>query len=130
LLAVEMPMITIRKLVSVIRMALSFGSRTEKRITPSLATKLPTMITSPSTSSAFANTEPTSDVCATTVSPADSAKSTTKNSGRFPSVDWRVPVTAGPKRPPTCSVANDTSQASPARATVARTNARTGVASA
>ena len=63
------------------------------------------------------------DVCATTISPAESAKTTMKNSGRFPSVDCSTPVTAGPKRSPTCSVAKETTQASPASATVATPNA-------
>ena len=85
--------------------------------------KEPATIASPSTSRAFASTEPTSEVCATTTSPAESAKSTTKNSGRLPSVDCKTPVTAGPKRSPTCSVANDTVQARPASATAAITKA-------
>ncbi len=53
-----------------------------------------------------------------------------KNSGRFPSVDCSTPVIAGPKRSPTCSVANETIQASPASATVAIAKVRSGVASA
>ena len=61
----------------------------------------PTTITSPSTSSALAKIEPMIEVCATTTSPAASAKSTMKNSGRLPSVDCSTPVTAGPKRSPT-----------------------------
>ena len=69
------------------------------------------MITSPSTSSALTRIEPRIAVCATTSSPALSAKITTKNSGRLPSVACRSPVDAGPKRCPTCSVANDTIQA-------------------
>ena len=116
-----MPRITIRKLASSISVALSLGRRAWKRITPSTLLLHPAMITSPSTSSAFAKIEPMIEVCATTISPADSANMTMKNSGRFPSVDWRTPVTAGPKRSPTCSVAKETIQASPARATVAST---------
>jgi len=45
-----------------------------------------------------------------------------KNSGRLPSVDCRKPVTAGPKRSPTCSVAKETTHARPASAIVERTN--------
>ena len=52
----------------------------------------PATIARPSTSSAFANSEPRIDVCATTTSPAESAKRTTKSSGRFPSVDCSTPV--------------------------------------
>src|SRR5205807_1999629 len=86
-----------------------------------------TTITRPRTSSALANTEPMSDVCATTVSPADSAKITMKNSGRLPSDDCRKPVRAGPKRCPTSSVANETSQARPASASPATTNGNTNL---
>ena len=111
-------------------MAVSFGSRVRKRITPSCAPDAPVTMTSPSTSSALANSEPMIDVCATTTCPADSAKTTMKNSGRLPSVDCMKPVTAGPKRSPTCSVANDTIEASAARAIAARPNAATGGASA
>jgi hypothetical protein len=53
-----------------------------------------------------------------------------KNSGRFPSVDWRTPVTAGPKREPTASVANETIHARPASATVAIANVSSGSAPA
>ena len=87
--------------------------------------RAPTTITAPRTSSALANSEPTTDVCATTTWPADSAKSTMKNSGRLPSVDCSTPVTAGPKRAPTCSVANDTTDASAASAIAATTKAST-----
>ncbi len=125
-----MPRITIRKLASSISTALSFGRRTWKRITPSALSRQPANTTSPSTSSAFAKIEPMIDVCATTTSPAERAKTTMKNSGRFPSVDCSTPVTAGPNRSPTCSVANDTSHASPARATVATPNASSEGASA
>ena len=85
-------------------------------------------ITSPSTSRALAKIEPINEVCATTTSPDPSAKRTMKNSGRFPSVDCRNPVTAGPNRSPTCSVASATTQASPASAAVAAAKARTAVA--
>ena len=51
-----------------------------------------------------------------------SAKITTKNSGRLPSVACSSPVTAGRARRPTCSVANDTIHARrPARAWRRRT---------
>ncbi len=99
--------------------AVSLGSRRPKRITLSLLRNEPATSASPSTSKAFASTEPISEACATSVSPAERAKRTTKNSGRFPSVDCSTPVTAGPKRSPTCSVANDTVQASPASASAA-----------
>ena len=77
--------------------AVSFGSRDWKRMTPSSAWRAPATIASPSTSSAFANSEPRIDVWATTISPAASEKRTMKSSGRLPSVDWSTPVTAGPK---------------------------------
>ena len=80
------------------------------------------MIEMPSTNSAFAKIEPMIEVWATTISPAESAKTTMKNSGRFPSVDCSTPVAAGPKRSPTCSVENETIQARPARAIVEMTN--------
>ena len=48
-----------------------------------------------------------------------SAKMTTNSSGRLPSVDCSIPVTPGPKRSPSCSVANDTTHARPASASVA-----------
>jgi hypothetical protein len=108
----------------------SFGSRALKRITPSFDSRAPTTITKPSTSSALAKIEPRIENCATTTSPADSAKITTKNSGRLPSVDWRTPVTAGPKCSPTASVVNETTQASPASAMPATTNASTSGAPA
>ena len=53
-----MPRITIRKLASSISVALSLGRRAWKRITPSALLLHPAMITSPSTSSAFAKIEP------------------------------------------------------------------------
>ena len=107
------------------RVAVSIGSRVLKRIVRPSAERAPTTMTSPSTSSALANSDPMIEVCATTVSPADSAKITMKNSGRLPRVDCRTPVTAGPKRSPTCSVAKETSQASPASAAAATTNGPT-----
>ena len=75
---------------------MSCGSRRRKRMIPSR--RAPTMITRPMTSRALANSEPTTEVCATTTWPSASAKRTMKNSGRLPSVDCRTPVTAGPKR--------------------------------
>ena len=54
-----------------------------------------------------------------------SANTTMKSSGRLPSVDCRTPVTAGPNRSPTCSVANETIEASAASATARHTNAST-----
>ena len=92
----ESPISTIRKLASSIRIALSFGRRVWKRITPSGLAWQPATITIPSTSSALAKIEPRIEVFATTSSPAESAKMTMKNSGRLPSVDCSTPVTAGP----------------------------------
>ena len=94
--AADSPISTIRKLVSSIRTALSFGRRVWKRITPSVLAWQPATITIPSTSSALAKIEPRIEVFATTSSPAESANRTMKNSGRFPSVDCSTPVTAGP----------------------------------
>ena len=96
--------------------AVSLGSRRRKRIGSSPAAREPATIASPRTSSALAKSEPRIDVWATTTSPAERAKRTMKSSGRLPSVDWRTPVTAGPKRTPTDSVATPINQASPARA--------------
>jgi hypothetical protein len=67
----------------------------------------------------LARIEPTIAVWATTSSPFLRAKITTNSSGRLPSVDCIIPVTPGPKRSPSCSVANDTTHASPASASVA-----------
>ena len=92
---------------------MSFGSRFWKRITPSSAELAPTAIASPSTSSAFANSEPRIENCATTSSPALSEKITMKNSGRLPSVDCSTPVTAGPNFAPTDSVAIPIAHATP-----------------
>ena len=105
--------------------AVSLGSRGLNRMTWSSERSDPTTITSPSTSSALTRIEPRIAVSATTCSPALSANTTTKNSGRLPSVDCISPVAAAPKRSPTCSVANDTIQATPASATPATTNATT-----
>ena len=99
--------------------AVSRGRRLEKRMIPSCERRAPTTITSPSTSSALARIEPTIAVWATTSSPFCSAKITTNSSGRLPSVDCIIPVTPGPKRSPSCSVANETTHASPASASVA-----------
>ena len=122
-----MPMSTITKLARISRVAVSFGRRGLKRIRFSRDCRAPATITRPSTSRPFANRLPRIEVCATTVSPARSAKTTMKNSGRLPSVDWSTPVTAGPNRSPTCSVEKPTSQASPARASVAATKAASAV---
>jgi len=123
----ESPMITMMKTASSSSVVVSCGSRGLKRMSPPPA-RAPTTSTIPSTSSAFANTDPISDVLATTTSPADRAKMTMKNSGRFPSDDCRKPVIAGPKRAPTCSVANDTIHASPASARPDTTNVTVGEA--
>ena len=121
-------MITITKSETSSRVAVSCGSRCRKRMQLSSAVIVPATITSPSTSRALAKIEPISEVCATTSSPLLSAKSTMKNSGRLPRVDCMKPVTAGPKRMPTCSVARATTQASPASATVAAAKAGTAPA--
>ena len=71
--------------------AVSFGSRGLKRITPSGARRAPAMMTSPRTSSALTRIEPRIAVCGDgALAPACSAKMTTKNSGRLPSVDCRA----------------------------------------
>ena len=105
--------------------AVSFGSPVLKRMIPSRSRRAPAMITNPRTSSALTRIEPRIAVSATIFWPAFRAKMTTKNSGRLPRVDCRNPVIAGPKRSPTCSVANETIHASPASATVATANAST-----
>ena len=124
------PTSTMMKLVTSSSVAVSLGSRARKRIVPSGALRAPKTMTRPSTSSALAKIEPTIDVCATTTSPARRAKMTTKSSGRLPSVDCSRPVAAAPKRSPTCSVASETTWASPARATVATAKASSGAQSA
>ena len=106
---------------------MSFGRRREKRISPSSERLAPTTITSPRTSSALAKIDPTSAVWATTSSPFWRAKTTTNSSGRLPSVDCSTPVTPGPKRSPSCSVAKEISHARPARATVAIAKRGTGL---
>ena len=88
------------------------------------------MIASPRTRSAFARSEPRIEVCATTISPARSAKITMNSSGRFPSVDWSTPVVAGPKRAATTSVPTPTVHASSASAMIPTTNWSTAFASA
>ncbi len=92
---------------------MSLGSPRPKRMTPLGARRAPTARVRPSTSRALANSEPRIEVCATTISPAERANSTTKSSGRLPSVDWSTPVIAGPKRSPTASVVNEMTHASP-----------------
>ena len=104
------------KTVTSSSVAVSCGSRVRKRMTAVRGARAPTTITAPSTSSALANSEPMIDVWATTTSPARSAKSTTNSSGRLPSVDCSTPVTPGPNRSPTCSVAKLTTCARPASA--------------
>src|SRR5215217_2393610 len=99
-------------------------------MTPSPELCAPATMARPRTSSALASREPTIEVFATTTSPADKAKSTMNSSGRLPSVDWRTPVIAGPKRSPTASVAIEITHASPARARAATRNVTTGSASA
>ena len=113
------------KLVISSNVAVSRGSLASKCIVPVLSARAPAMITSPSTNSALTRIEPRIAVSATIRSPAISANSTTKNSGKLPSVACIRPVTAGPRRWPTCSVANDTIHAPPARATPATMNATT-----
>src|SRR5262245_39589347 len=110
--------------------AVSCGSRGRNLITFSGAAREPAMITRPRTSSPLANSEPRIDVRATTSSPADRANSTMKSSGRLPSVDCSAPVTAGPNRSPTDSVAIEIAHARPPSAIAATTNTSTGSAPA
>jgi hypothetical protein len=107
----------------------SFGSRAPNVIVPSGCFVEPATIASPSTRRAFAKREPRIENWATTSSPAESAKSTMKSSGRFPSVDCSAPVTAGPYRAPTDSVAMPIVQATPPSAAPVTTNVTTGSAS-
>ena len=107
-----------------------FGSRFRKFIASVSAARAPATIVSPSTSSALAKSEPRIEVWATTVWPAESAKRTTKSSGRLPSVDWSTPVAAGPNLLPTASVAIAISQASPPSAAPAITKTAVGARSA
>ena len=123
--SIASPTTTMTKSVTNPSVAASCGSRVLKRIRSSSEASTPVTITRPCTSRALARIDPTSEVCATTSSPAPNAKSTTKSSGRFPSVACRYPVTAGPKRSPTCSVATATTQASAANASVAAAKAAT-----
>ena len=62
-------MITITKMETNSRVAVSCGSRRPKRMQPSFAWTDPATITSPSTSSALAKIEPIREVWATTTSP-------------------------------------------------------------
>src|SRR6476620_1360646 len=110
--------------------AVSFGSRLRNRIVPSPETTEPATITRPSTSRAFANSDPRNEVWATTTSPAPSAQRTPKSSGRFPSVVCRTPVRAGPNLVPTASVAIPITHARPASAAAATRKTATGDASA
>ncbi len=105
---------------------MSFGSRFWNRITPPSDELAPTAIASPSTSSAFANSEPRIENCATTSSPALSEKITMKSSGRLPSVDCSTPVTAGPNLAPTDSVAIPIAHATPPSAAPESTKTATG----
>ena len=108
---------------------MSFGSRAWNVIVPSREAVEPATMVSPSTSNAFAKSEPRIENCATTISPAESENSTMNNSGRFPSVDCRTPVTAGPNRAPTDSVAMPIAHATPPSETPVTTNTATGDAS-
>ena len=109
--------------------AVSFGRRAPKVIVPSARRSEPAAMVSPSTRSAFAKSEPRIENWATTTSPAESANSTMKSSGRLPSVDWSAPVTAGPNRAPTDSVAMPINHATPPSAAPVTTNVTTGSAS-
>ena len=113
------------KTTSISSIVVSFGSRVLKRISPSGDFHAPAMIARPRTKRAFASSEPRIDVCATTISPARSAKTTMKSSGRFPSVDCSTPVIAGPKRAPTTSVPTPTVHASSASPTIPARNCAT-----
>ena len=110
--------------------AVSFGSRAWKRITPSPAWRDPAMIVRPSTSSAFANSDPRIDVWATTISPAASENSTMNSSGRLPSVDWRTPVDGGTEARADRLVPIPIAHASPPSAAADMTKTATGSASA
>ena len=103
--------------------AVSFGSFGLKRMMPSCERNAPATITSPRTSRALTRIDPRIAVSAMTWCPAWSAKITTKNSGRLASDACKTPVTAGPARRPTCSIETETTQATPASASVANTNA-------
>jgi hypothetical protein len=107
------------KTVTCSSVAVSLGSFLEKRMIPSCDRRAPTTITRPSTSSALARIEPTIAVCATTSSPFCSAKIRTNSTGRLPSEACSIPVIAGPRCSPSCSVANETTHARPPSASVA-----------
>ena len=86
--------------------AVSLGRRARKRMIPSPARVRAGDDREAEDEQRVREHEPRIDVCATTISPAASENSTMKSSGRLPSVDWRTPVTAGPKCEPTDSVAD------------------------
>ena len=124
-------MIAMMKTTSISSIVVSFGEPRLEAHEPVVgASTRPAMIASPRTRSALARSEPRIDVCATTISPARSAKTTMKSSGRFPRVDCSTPVVAGPKRAPTISVPTPTVHASSASATIPTTNCATAFASA
>ena len=122
-----MPTSTMMKAKTSSSVEASRGARASKRMIPSRAASAPTITTTPSTSSALANSEPTIALWATSCSPACSAKMTTNSSGRLPTVAWSSPVAAEPSRSPTSPVASDTTQAMPASAAVATANAATAL---
>ena len=126
----DRPRIEMRKTARSRSVAVSFGSLAPKVIFPSGRRIDPAAIASPSTRSAFAKSEPRIENWATTTSPAESAKRTMNSSGRFPSVDWSAPVTAGPNRAPTDSVAMPIVQATPPSAAPVTTKVTTGSAPA
>ena len=119
-----------RKTARSTSVAVSFGSLAPNVIFPSGRRIDPAAIASPSTRSAFAKSEPRIENWATTTSPAESAKRTMNSSGRFPSVDWSAPVTAGPNLAPTDSVAMPMIQATPPSAAPVTTKVTTGSAPA
>ena len=119
----ESPTITMMNVAAMSSVAVSFARRWPKRITPSGARRAPTTITIPSTSSAFEKIDPITVLCATTASPWRRAKTTRKSSGRLPSVACMNPATPAPSSSPTLSTPTATTCASPASATVAKTNA-------
>ena len=74
----------------------------------------------------MARIDPMSADWTTTTSPAWRLKSEMNSSGRLPSADCRIPVTAGPWRAPSCSVPSPTSEASVASAIAVATKVTTG----
>jgi hypothetical protein len=68
------------------KVAVSLASPRWKRMTPPLF-RAPAISTRPRTRSALAKIDPSTEYWATTSSPAEIAKRTTKSSGRLPSVD-------------------------------------------